>query len=252
MTSIIKYVTGFPKDEEPNSERFEEVKKSYNLTHENDKVCLYRGPLTSDDFEALEGVLTSKQYSRIKIPINPEDKKRFLDIVRTSISGDLRLESTYYEDELKMLPKTSENFLIILEELLNHENATLSCADAEEYLLEQAKGNGLYYPISLSYPYKDHPCKKADGALAYNTRALVFIDEILRGDVTLKKTREYDDDWAGHTEEGIATINIEEQHINVKWNSWGNHNYLGWVIDPEIRKKILKEGEEERILVSAF
>lgn len=238
MTTIIRYITGFPKDKELHSKKFDEVRKQYKLKKENVDVCEYRGSLTSADLTALEGVLTSEQYFRMNNSIKkPQVKRKFLNSIRESISGNPKLTSLYHKEQLKNLPETSENFLPALEELLDDKDKSLSFVDAQDYLLEQAKKSGLYVPISFSYPYKNIE------DLAYNKRVLVFMNEDIKAEVTLRKTREYFDQFAGQTEEGVATIKIGNRMQNVNWNFWQS-NFLRWIIDPKIRKEILKEKEE--------
>ena len=240
MASIIRYVAGFPKERELKSERFEDIRKQYKLGAENVDVWEYRGPLTIADFRALRGTLTSEEYLSLKGNINQQKKRRFLERARASIAGDPQLTNGLLSEELKNLPKTSKNFLPALEELLNHENAPLSQVNAQQYLLRQAESSGLYVPISFSYPYR------SIGDLAYDKGVLVFVDENLKGDVTLRKTKEYFDQGshgAGKMEEGVATIKMGSRRKNVDWDCWQS-NSLRWRIDPAIRKEILKEKEE--------
>jgi hypothetical protein len=237
MTTIIRYIAGFPKSIEPSSKIFDEVRQEYGLKKENVDVLEYRGPLTSADFQALKGVLTSEQYFKLRESISLKDKKRFLDCVEVSILDESKLTSKCYEEQLKSLSETSKNFLPVLEELVNQEDAPLCYCDAQEYLLEQAKKSGLHPPISFSYPYENIE------DLAYDKKVLVFADEILKGEVTLKKTKEYFDQWVGQIEEGVATIIMENRIQNVDWNLFQS-NSLRFIVDPEIRKKILNEKEK--------
>lgn len=237
MASIIKYVAGFPKDIAPDSERFEDARKFYELGPENVDVWEYTGSLTSVDFRALQEVLTSRQYFELENSRTPGDKKRFLSLVRRCVSGDAKLRNPYHSAQLQSLPETSENFLPILEELLEQEGVPLSQTAAENYLFGQAERSGLYVPISFSYPYQDIE------DLDYDRRVLIYIDGNLKGEVTLRKTKEYFDWGAGQTEEGVATIKIGKTKRNVDWN-WWQSNAIRHIIDPKIRKDILKEKEK--------
>jgi len=245
MTKIIKYITGVPLDKEPTSKRFDDVKKEYGLKEENVDVWAYRGPLTLEDFKALNGVLTSDEYfdllddvpnsKKFEKSISSENKNKLLDIVKRAKLGNLQLTRSYRKRELESLLKTSENFLPLLEEILTHKDSQRCYNDAHSYILKQSEEKGEQIPISFSYPY-------LKSNLSYNEKVLVFIDEKLSGEVTLEKTKEYHDEFAGHTEEGTATIKVGAQQKKVDWTYWQS-NALRYTIDPTIRDKILKEKE---------
>ncbi len=242
MTKIIKYIVGFPLNIKPRSRIFENFKKIYQFKKEKVDVWAYSGPFTREDFDALHSILTSEQYFNLK-NITLRNRSKILSLVKESIFGNLQLTNKYHKEQLKSLPETSENFLPTLEELLDHKDSPLCWDDAQRYLLEQAKKSGLHVPISFSYYYEN-----MFEDLTYNKKVLVFINNILEGKVTLRKTGQYNDPRAGYFEEGKIKINVLGQEKRADWNSWQG-NSLRWIVDPKIRKGILKEKEEGIIFI---
>ncbi len=236
MVKIIKYITGIPLDTKP-VKRFEDAMTEYGLTEERDVVLGYSGRLTLEDFTALEGVLCSNEYLDLKglKPLTSTNIEDFLSRVITSRSGDIRLKAQYHEKDLLSITKTSESFLPTLEELLNHKDAPLSYNDAERHLLDAAKKNGLFIPISFVYPY--------DGIeeLTYDRKTLVYVDDSLLGKVTLRIIEKYFDQWGGDMTNGVATIEIGKRHATLDWDSWRAFGFVRFDVDINIRKKILKE-----------
>ncbi len=222
MTTIIRYVTGFPKNIKLDSEKFDGIRAQYKLERENKDVWQYNGPLKLNDFNVLEKVLTSDQYFNL-------NRRDFLNLVRKSIHGNIQLTNPYHDMHGLQVSKI---LLSTIEMLLDYKEIS-SCRDAERYIHDQAEKNGLKIPVSFSYPFRYED-------LTYDTRTLVFLDDEMKGDINLSKTRGYDDPWAGYTEEGTISINLLGQKRRTDWNSWQG-NSLRWIVDPIIRKSILKE-----------
>jgi len=246
MAKIIRYVTGIPKGKAVEPKEFEEFRKDYELDKENVDVRKYSGPLTREDFSALNEIFYSDQFRELK-----GDRDKFLERLRIAIGGEQPLTKTSYSSEtgkpyrskhvanIQEVSRVSGEFFGELERAIREIGMPTCAVEALDFVLKNAEDRGLYVPISYSYPTN----KIED--LSCNTEVLVFIDEKPEGKIWLRKTRAYDDQWAGYTEEGKIFINVFGQEKITDWNSWQG-NSLRWIVDPIIRKQIL--GEKEGVI----
>jgi hypothetical protein len=252
MVKTIKYVTGFPKGETPKTNDFERFRQEHGLGSGNIAVWHYSGPLSEEDFNVLTEVFCSDQFHELK-----GDKKRFFDRLRQAVKGEQPLTRTSYSGtfeepkknkyvkELDEVQRVSNEFVGELERAIEGGKMPTSAVEAHNFVLEDAKKRGLFVPASHFFPID----KINDSDLSYDTRALVFIDEILCGEVTLRKTGAYHDHWAGYTEEGKTKVNVLGQERETDWNSFSG-NSLRWTVDPVIRKEIL--GEKEGVIITCL
>ena len=246
MVKIIKYVTGFPNKEEPKTKDFGLFRSEYDLDDENTDVWQYSGPLNGNDFDVLNEIFRSDQFGEFK-----KDKEKFFDRLRKAVKGEQPLTQLIYSGKigqpyknkhvrsLQEVSNVSKEFVGELERAIEEFGMPTCAVDAQDFVQKNAKNRGFFDSISYSYPTNEI------GDLSYDTKALVFVDDTLEGDVTLRKIRAYHDSLAGNMEEGKILINVLGQKKEADWNSWQS-NSLRWIIDPVIRKQII--GEEEGIV----
>lgn len=227
MPSIIKYVIGVPDDKNVEATCFDELGEELNLEVEEPAVFLYSGALSQDDFEGLFLVLNSPEYKNIA-EITEAVRKDFLALVK-----DDKFDSTYRREQRSaVLKMVSRHFHRLIKQALSQQK--MSHDEVVGYVFDEAKKKGEYSPISF--------CCSVDGmkSISPDKKTLVFVDDELSGDVTLKNTTRYHDTMAGGTVIGQAVVRVKEQIENVGWNHW-EFGFLGKKIDPIIRDNILKE-----------
>ncbi len=247
--SIIKYVIGFPLEQEPSSDDFEKVRERYKLKTENEDVHSYTGLITSNDLKVVDKAFYSSQFHALK-----DNLPEFLNQLERAIAGEINItqrtgQSTngepmrYWEVPCKDITKASKNLVPVLREI-EKKGFSIKCInDVKKAIQDYSRELGQYNTISFSYPFDENYIHKD---LDYNTRALVFVDGKHSGDIRLEKTKDYIDTWAGYTEEGRITANIFDKIIKTDWNFWGS-NYIRWCVDSKIRKQILKEEKSDII-----
>lgn len=212
--SIIRYVTHIPSGNSSSRETFEEYKK---YTH-NEKVLihLYQGPLSQEEIDTLHNILYGAQRSNEEVlsKLDREKLPRLFPIIEEMVDKGVRLNQ-HGADAFSERVYTGN--IIPASYYYEGEYSTV-------------------FPLAPSLP---------------GTKALIFINDELRGQLLIEETRRFNDQWAGWTTEGIGKIYVDdygkfpEKIIGeIKWNSWWSDTSVLAAADRKIREYL---GETELI-----
>jgi hypothetical protein len=239
MTRTIEYVTGIPRGD-IHTLKFEDTKIKYNLTDKKSNVWEYIGPFTENDFDALALILTSDEYHLLldSVPnsetfektITSENKEKAISLAERVISGKSQLNKTSTQRNLDSLAKTSADFMPIFKELFDLSDDSPYYNAAKDHIENKYKTAN---PISFTYSHNNIT------NLTEDTKALIFIDDVLEGEVVLNDVKSIHDHFVGPADIGTATIKMGELSKSFYWSNWDSH--FESFIDPKVRREFLKE-----------
>ncbi len=116
------------------------------------------------------------------------------------------------------------------------------------------------HPISFSCFYCNYDKEKlinqeistvgiGDRDLSLQSRVIIFLEGKLEGEARLDNPWSFYDQSAGNITEADTILSFREKNYRLpeKWNSWIS-NYVRWLLDPFLRKEVLKEKVEDVFL----
>ncbi len=88
-----------------------------------------------------------------------------------------------------------------------------------------------------------------DRDLSLQSRVIIFLEGKLEGEARLDNPWSFYDQSAGNITEADTILSFREKNYRLpeKWNSWIS-NYVRWLLDPFLRKEVLKEKVEDVFL----
>ncbi|MDD5181927.1 MAG: hypothetical protein PHC66_02000 [Candidatus Nanoarchaeia archaeon] len=243
MEHIIKYVTGVPLDKKPKSDKFRDIQKEYHLNKEYRSLNVYKDSLTDIDYNALDFLLTSDQYfSLLKdspkpgLPYNkkisPKNEEKLIKLAEKAKAGKLRLTHVTGGRDLNAIVKTSENFMPSLKKVMAHKNAP-SSSEAENYFLDAVKHKG-------KNAFSEFYANKKVEPISEKNKILVYVDDVLKGEITLAKKESVETEEAGT----ITTYDLrfkfgkKVKHFEGEDATWYS---LEQFVDSYLRGHFLKE-----------
>lgn len=213
MTNIIRYITGFPKVKTALNKKFQDISREYGLDDGMIITEEYFGPLNKEDWEIINQINTNIKLQKfIKNVMGGIFEERF--------STEIKLAIASYK---KGMPKKSYD----LQEALNQHNIQKN------------------YRVPVSYVHKI----KNIGDLREDNLVLIFVNNLLVGELSLKITETFWDQWAGGTKRGKINLRFKNSNIKINWD-WFNSETIKYTIDPLIREKFL--GEKKRVFFQTY